>query len=195
MTVVKAETAPYFEAFRAQPRDAEEPRWLAARREAALLRFGELGFPTRRQEAWRFTNLRPLQGTTFAPATGIAAVAPAVVDALRLSDASHRLVFVNGRFAPELSLLSAVPAGTWLATVRRTLDERPELLEAAGDDSDTARAQPFASPHPAFFAARFVLALEPRVVLDRPLPILHVRPTGTSPAGQAPNLLLLRPGH
>src|SRR5260370_12294409 len=168
MTVVKAETAPYFEAFRAQPRDAEEPRWLAARREAALLRFGELGFPTRRQEAWRFTNLRPLQGTTFAPATGIAAVAPAVVDALRLSDASHRLVFVNGRFAPELSLLSAVPAGTWLATVRRTLDDRPDLLQAAVDHSHTPRAQPFSSLNPPLSAPRFLPPLHPRLLLHRP---------------------------
>ena len=103
MTVVKAETAPYFEAFRARPHDHDEPRWLAGRREAALSRFGELGFPTRRQEAWRFTNLRLLQGTTFAPANGITAVAPAVLDALRLADASHRLVFVNGRFSQELS--------------------------------------------------------------------------------------------
>ncbi len=194
MTAVKAETAPYFEAFRARPHDAEEPRWLAARREAALLRFGELGFPTRRQEAWRFTNLRPLQGTAFPPANGKEAVAPAVVDALRLPDATHRLVFVNGRFAPELSLLSVVPAGAWLATVGRTLDERPELLEAAVDDSDTGGAQPFASLNAAFFADGFVLALEPGVVLDRPVQIIHVGRTGTPQAAHVRNLVLLREG-
>lgn len=194
MTVVKAETAPYFEAFRASPRNAEEPRWLADRREAALLRFGELGFPTRRQEAWRFTNLRALQSTNFAPATGIAAVAPALIDALRLPEASHRLVFVNGRFAPELSLLSVVPAGTWLATVRRTLDERPELLEAAVDDTDTVGAQPFASLNAAFFADGFVLALEPGVVLDRPVQIIHVGRTGTPQAAHVRNLVQMGDG-
>ena len=194
MTVVKAETAPYFEAFRARSRDTEEPAWLTARREAALLRFGELGFPTRRQEAWRFTNLRALQGTTFAPATGIAAVPAALVDGLRLPEATHRLVFVNGRFAPELSLLSVVPAGAWLATVRRTLDERPDLLEAAIDDSDTVGAQPFASLNAAFFADGFVLALEPGVVLDRPVQIIHVGRTGTPQAAHVRNLVLLRAG-
>ena len=165
MTIVKAETAPYFEAFRERVQSIEEPRWLSEARDAAIRRFGELGFPTRRQEAWRFTNLRALQATNFPPATGIAAVAPAVVDALRMPTATHRLVFVNGRFAPELSLLSVVPAGAWLATVRRTLDERPELLAAAVDHSDTAGAQPFASLNAAFFADGFVLALGPGVVL------------------------------
>ncbi|HKW52439.1 MAG TPA: Fe-S cluster assembly protein SufD [Stellaceae bacterium] len=194
MTIVKAETAPYFEAFRERSRDAEEPGWLAARREAALLRFGELGFPTRRQEAWRFTNLRALQGTTYPPATGIAAVPSALVEALRLPEATHRLVFVNSRFAPELSLLSVVPAGAWLATVRRTLSERPDLLAAALDDSDTAGAQPFASLNAAFFADGFVLALEPGVVLDRPVQIIHIGRTGTPQAAHVRNLLLLRDG-
>jgi Fe-S cluster assembly protein SufD len=194
MTVVKAETAPYFEAFRARVQSAEEPRWLSEAREASLLHFGELGFPTRRQEAWRFTNLRALQGTTFAPATGIASVAPAVVDALRMKEAMHRLVFVNGRFAPELSLLSVVPAGAWLATVRRTLDERPDLLAQAIDAGDTAGAQPFASLNAAFFADGFVLALEPGVTLDRPVQIIHVGRTGTPQAAHVRNLIRLRDG-
>jgi Fe-S cluster assembly protein SufD len=194
MTVVKAEAAPYFEAFRARARDADEPRWLATRREAALLRFGELGFPTRRQEAWRFTNLRPLQGTPYPPASRVAGLAPTLVDALRLPEATHRLVFVNGRFAPELSLLSVVPAGTWLATARRTLDERPALFEAAFDDSDTAGAQPFASLNAAFFADGFVLALEPGVVLDRPVQIIHVGRTGAPQVAHMRNLVVLREG-
>jgi Fe-S cluster assembly protein SufD len=194
MTIVKAETAPYFEAFRERAPSAEEPRWLADAREAAMLHFGELGFPTRRQEAWRFTNLRALQGTNFPPATGIAAVPPAVVDALRMPAAMHRLVFVNGRFAPELSLLSVVPAGAWLATVRRTLDERPELLAGAIDASDTAGAQPFASLNAALFADGFVLALEPGVVLDRPVQIIHVGRTGTPQAAHVRNLIRLRDG-
>jgi Fe-S cluster assembly protein SufD len=194
MTIVKAETAPYFEAFRARPHDADEPSWLAAARDAAMLRFGELGFPTRRQEAWRFTNLRPLQGMIFEPASGRVGVAPDVVEALRLPDASHRLVFVNGRFAPELSLLSVVPAGAWLATVRRTLDERPDLVARALDDSDTDGAQPFASLNAALFTDGFVLALDPGVVLDQPVQVIHVGKAQRPEAAHARNLILLHAG-
>ena len=49
----KPETAPYRAAF--APTGA-----LAEKRREAFARFEELGFPTRRDEAWRFTNLRPL---------------------------------------------------------------------------------------------------------------------------------------
>jgi NADH dehydrogenase FAD-containing subunit len=38
------------------------PGWLAARRADAVKRFGELGFPTTRQEAWRFTDVSPIAG-------------------------------------------------------------------------------------------------------------------------------------
>ncbi|HEX4194403.1 MAG TPA: hypothetical protein VHY80_14950, partial [Stellaceae bacterium] len=57
----KPETAPYRAAF--APTGA-----LADKRREAFARFETLGFPTRRDEAWRFTNLRPLQEKAFAPA-------------------------------------------------------------------------------------------------------------------------------
>src|SRR5579864_2966472 len=59
-TVVKQEAAPYLEAFRSRKGNADEPDWLWDRRAAALDQFAALGFPTRREEPWRFTNLTPL---------------------------------------------------------------------------------------------------------------------------------------
>ena len=53
---IKPEAAPYLEAFRTQEGNATEPDWLLDRRAAALKHFAALGFPTRREEPWRFTN-------------------------------------------------------------------------------------------------------------------------------------------
>lgn len=174
MTVINAETAPYLEAFRIRPRIAGEPKWLVARRDAALARFGELGFPTRRQEAWRFTDLRPLQRVSFPPAVAGKMVVSQALDSYRFAGTTHRLVFVNGHFAPDLSDLGALPSGAWLASTARTLAERPTLLEAVLDDTDTSGGQPFASLNAAFFADGFVLALESGVTLDRPVEIIHL---------------------
>ena len=58
----KPETAPYRAAFDALPVGA-----LAAKRREAFARFEEIGFPTRREEAWRFTDLRPLQASVLLP--------------------------------------------------------------------------------------------------------------------------------
>ena len=42
--------------------------WLRELRQAALARFLERGFPTTRDEDWRFTNVSVLQRTPFRPA-------------------------------------------------------------------------------------------------------------------------------
>ena len=56
----KPETAPYRAAF-------APAGTLAEKRREAFARFEKLGFPTRREEAWRFTYLRLLQAEVFLP--------------------------------------------------------------------------------------------------------------------------------
>src|ERR1700677_5043505 len=68
-------------------------------RETAIDRFAELGFPTTRDEDWKFTNIAPLTRTRFEasePADGAELLA-------QLPPDDHRIVFVNGRFVPGLS--------------------------------------------------------------------------------------------
>jgi len=171
--VSNSDTAAYVDAFRAREPGAE-PRWLAARREAALEHFAALGFPTRREEAWRFTDLRPLQRAPYPPATAAGRAAPAELAPWRFAGEAHRVVLVDGRFAPDLSEIGALPPGAWLGATARALAERPALVEAAFAESDTAGRQPFASLNAALFADGFVLALEPGVALDRPVEVIHL---------------------
>ncbi|HET9764244.1 MAG TPA: Fe-S cluster assembly protein SufD [Casimicrobiaceae bacterium] len=189
--IVKTETKPYVDAFRTRARSGE-PAWLAAKREAALANFGEKGFPTRRQEAWRFTNLRPLERATFPPVDGSAAQAP--VDKYRVAGATHRFVFVNGRFAPALSDIGTLPKGAWLASTERTLAERPDALAAAIEETDTAGAQPFASLNAALFADGVVLMLDPGVGLEHPVEIVHWGEASAPASWHQRNLMVLGEG-
>src|SRR4051812_15177799 len=101
---VKPEARDYLARF---ARDAGEPGWLAARRQQAMTRFAELGFPSRRSESWRYLDLQPLARTPLLPAQPAAARDNARLrehtEALGLSDAAGRFVLVDGRFAPDLS--------------------------------------------------------------------------------------------
>ena len=47
------------------PAFAGEPAWLERRREEAFSRFETLGFPTPKDEAWRYTGLQPITGTAW----------------------------------------------------------------------------------------------------------------------------------
>ena len=80
---------------------------LNALRAEAVDRVGVLTVPTIRDEDWRFTDLTPLTRQKFQPVRGRtprADVDPARFD---LPEASTRLVFVDGVYAPELSRIAA----------------------------------------------------------------------------------------
>jgi len=172
-----AETAPYVDAFRAR---AGEPPWLAARRAASLDHFAALGFPTRREEAWRFTDLRPLERAIFPPVAAPLRGAAGDIARWRLPGVTHRIVLVDGGFAPDLSAIGTLPHGVYLAPTARALVERPALVEAALADGGETGRQPFAALNAAYFTDGFVLALEPGAVLEAPVEVIHLGSAGAA---------------
>jgi Fe-S cluster assembly protein SufD len=77
--------------------------WVQALREAAAERFRGAGFPTRRVEAWKYTDLRPVSEAGFDEALSI------LGDAADLPDpvCNRRAVFVDGRFRADISTLGS----------------------------------------------------------------------------------------
>jgi Fe-S cluster assembly protein SufD len=161
----------YTDAFRADP---GEPVWLAERRRSGLARFAELGLPTRRQENWRFTNLRALETTLYPPAAGETVIAEAALAPQRLGAPSHRIVLVNGCYSAALSDVTRLPAGVRLGSLKAALQDLPELAADLFEGSEAVANQPFIALNTAFAADGFVLVLDDGVVLDRPVEILHL---------------------
>jgi len=90
---------------------------LGASRRAQLAAALADGLPGTRAERWRHTSLRALERRAFSPLP-----APAQADAQALdSIPGPRLVFVNGTFAPALSLLDGLPDGVELTTLAQAL--------------------------------------------------------------------------
>src|SRR5436853_7603740 len=58
---------PYLQKFEKFEREAKQPSWLFPLRKAGIARFAELGFPTIKQEDWRFTNVMPITKLPFKP--------------------------------------------------------------------------------------------------------------------------------
>src|SRR5438105_5454768 len=161
----------YTKSFRPDP---AEPDWLVERRRSALARFAELGLPTRRQENWRFTNLRAIETTEYPPAAGEIVADEDALAPYRMTGAGHRVVLVNGRFSAALSAVGTLPAGVFLAPLSTALRERADLAAALFDGSDAVANQPFAALNAAYAGDGFVLALGDGVVLDEPVEIIHL---------------------
>ena len=95
-----------------------------AMRKSAMARFAEIGFPTNRDEEWRFTNIAPIVNRTFLPAPVVptAAVKPADIERFLLKGFSGpRLVFVNGHWSAELSYLPVLPGGVIVGSLAASL--------------------------------------------------------------------------
>ncbi len=77
--------------------------WVATMRAAAAEAFERQGFPSRRVEQWKYTDLAPIAGAGFDEPLTV------VEQQLDLPDAhaSSRAVFVDGRFRADLSTLDA----------------------------------------------------------------------------------------
>jgi Fe-S cluster assembly protein SufD len=190
--IASAETKPYIDAF-SRTKRAGEPSWIRGWRETALRSFGEKGFPTRRQEEWRFTDLRPLQRVAFLPSFGGKA-SLALAAANQLSTPSYRLVVVNGRFAPELSALDGLPSGVRFASMADALGDQREIanIGIADVEIDVEAAQPFEALNSAFFADGFILELQPDTVVERPIEVIHIGESDAPRSFHTRNRLLLR---
>lgn len=85
--------------------------WLDSIREKGITKFSELGFPTPDNEDWRFTNVTPIARTTFGiemngrPSVSRETVSRFVFPNLTCS----LLVFVDGRFIPQMSSVRELP--------------------------------------------------------------------------------------
>ena len=87
-----------------QPQLAASPlAWLKALRAEAVECVGVLKLPTTRDEDWRFTDISLLGKTPFASALSATYLEASDVAHFFIEEASTRLVFVDGFYAPELS--------------------------------------------------------------------------------------------
>jgi len=154
------------------PRDGAEPAWLGASRDAARAQFAETGFPTRRHEAWRFTDLKSLTATRFAPAPALPGDATILGERLcRLLTPAHRLVFANGRFDAAHSHIGALPAGVFLGSFAQWAaqqDQAAELFPSASGAPDAFRAL-----NQSLFTDGLALIVPAGVTLDLPVHVLY----------------------
>jgi Fe-S cluster assembly protein SufD len=172
-------TKPFLDTFDAI--HAGEPDWLLKSRRSALARFGELGLPTRRQESWRFTNLRQLEKQEFSPARANVAVQQAAIAPYLVEGAGHRIVLVNGIFDRGLSQLDGLPPGVLLASVKEIVAQDVPGWFLLGPQifGEGASDEPFVALNAAAAVDGFALAIPAGTVIERPIEIVHVADAAT----------------
>jgi len=185
--------SPFLEAYRA--RQEGEPAWLVQLRERGFAWFSEAGFPTRRDEHWRFFKpgdafTRDYRfGSPTPEGLGEDDLAPFLFPELE----THRLVFVNGRFHPGLSSLpEALHDGLRIGTVRGAMHDEM-LPQRLGGLADIDEHSPLAL-NTALMQDGLFLHLPPEVKMDRPVHLIHMSAGREASAVFPRNLVCLEDG-
>jgi len=170
------------------------PAWLREMRAGGIARFAELGFPTMNLEEWRFTSVTPLVETVFAAPHGEAVPGPSAseVDAHLIQGVGrHRMVFVNGRFTPALSVLDGLPEGVTVASLGEVLRSEPERLGALLDEVVADPRTAFAALNAAFLADGALVHVRAGVEVAEPLQVLYFTTGVAEPVVTHPRTLVI----
>jgi Fe-S cluster assembly protein SufD len=155
-----------------QGRGASAPAWLRDLRARGAARFAALGFPTVRQEEWRFTNVAPIADTAFRLAEKTPTNAADLVARVKVPDAAARIVILNGQFAPELSSLDKLPRGLVAGSLANAIaHNRPEVAclgQAAWEHA------PFMALNTAFLEDGAFVVIAANAVIERPIHIIVI---------------------
>ncbi|HEX9730140.1 MAG TPA: Fe-S cluster assembly protein SufD [Gemmatimonadales bacterium] len=163
-----------FEQFATNGASAD-PAWLRDLRHTAIARFGAVGFPTTREERWRFTNVDAITKAEFAPSVRVAVDAGATA-ALAFGDPTSRLVavFVNGRFQPAAASLAGLPSGVTVGSLTDAFTTHGDLIrERLGKHADL-EASPFTALNAAFIHDGAFVHVPRDVELAAPLQLVFL---------------------
>lgn len=103
--------------------------WLQGLREQAVEHLLERGFPTTRDEAWKYTDLRGFSRRHYALTGSRPRITAADIGPWSWHDMpAYRLVFVDGVCIPELGSPQDDLTGVVITSLAQVLEERPQSL-------------------------------------------------------------------
>jgi Fe-S cluster assembly protein SufD len=191
MTVVTDMLPLYRAEYERFSQNAFGPDWLLKRHQEAFAAFEELGFPQRDDEEWRFTPTAPLVQTPFhLPSASAALTAQDIQPWLLIQEASAVLVFLNGRFQPQLSVHNELD-GALVSDLRTALQAQPELLLRHLSQHAPSAQHTFVALNTAFFDDAAVVYLPHESRLERPLYLLFISARAEAETLSAPRVLVV----
>ncbi len=176
VTAIRRPAAGYFETLLAgQPQLPVSPlAWINALRAEAVNRTDVLALPTLRDEEWRFTDISRLTKLSFSPALSASYLEAADIAHFYIEEASTRLVFVDGIYAPQLSSAASNSGVVVVSNLPTVLATHAAAIEAHIGRHATFRDNVFAALNTAFLHDAAVIVVPRNVALAAPVHLLFI---------------------
>ena len=187
-TLIAPDTESYIDQFE-RLRDrlpGHNIEWLNRQREKNLARFGRIGFPTTRDEDWKYTSVRGITGKRFVVDGELddeqrtVDLSPFAIEGLE----SHRLVFVDGLFDPGLSTIGGagesgglnaggLDGGLGVESFAMALARDPTYVESLLGSVVQDNGHGFTALNNAMYRDGVIITFAARAEIARPLEIIH----------------------
>ena len=167
--------------------------WLKTQRSEAAEVLRRVGFPTRRLEEWKYTDVRPLleQDFSFGDTTTAAVDETAITAAKTAGLDCHELVFINGKFSQQHAHLTDVPDGIVIKPLSEAMaDGKYQLEMILNKHLDTGR-NGFVALNSAIIDEGSVLQVPDDFHLDKPLNLVFVTLGNETSACNLRNLIVI----
>jgi Fe-S cluster assembly protein SufD len=162
--------------------DGQTRQPLHALRKKAFQRFSEIGFPSLRDELWRFTDISPIKNGRFdLPQQGENAleIPHDTLSQFFLKDLEcSRLVFINGQFVRELSSMNDLPQGVIVSTLADAIARDHGLVEKYFKPRVQTDSNVFALLNSAFVQNGAFVHVPDNTVLERPIHVVYFTSSG-----------------
>jgi len=178
--------------------NGEAKSWLHNMRKDALSAFDELGFPTTRNEEWKYTNVAPIAKENFTHILKPESHTVTLDDVKRYGyeglDA-HLVVFVDGHFDKQLSSIRDLPDGVKIGSLAEELraDSAPvkqHLGKYVSYEDDA-----FTSLNTAFIIDGAFIYLPENALVEKPIHLLFISSDRNEPFVTYPRNLVVAGKH
>jgi Fe-S cluster assembly protein SufD len=154
---------------------SETPEWLEPTRRAAMEQFARTGFPSPRDEEWRFTPIAPIAQGAWRPAVSGGTVSWRDLAPFVFGHADWTtLVFVNGIYADSLSSGGRLPAGVQVTGLAQIIRADGALLQRHLTRHAPVEGSPFTALNTAMLREGGVVHVGAGVELPDPIHLLFV---------------------
>ena len=185
-------TSAYLEDVKAATSRDGEPRWLRDLRARGAAYFAKVGFPTTRDEDWKYTSAAPIAelDVRAMQEPGGEVTAEQLAPWTFGENGWTTLVFVNGRYDAELSSGVDLDAGVHIRPLGEAREEMPDVVEGMLGSICTVEQSAFVALNAALHTDGAVIHLAPGAYASKPIHLLFVSDALSAKGASHPRILI-----
>jgi Fe-S cluster assembly protein SufD len=163
-----------------------EPDYTSRVRAQAKAALNSLEFPTLRTEDWKYTKVSGIVKTQFQPSLPVQLdIKPFLIEEAD----ENRLVFINGFFVKELSLITSSPDKLLIENITEAEEKHSDVFKKYFAQKADHQNQPFTALNTAYFTGGAFVCVKEKAVIDRTIHIINLV-TGDKTIAQPRNLII-----